>query len=68
MLLEREDNLIVIPATQDLEIGDRLIYLLHDPKPTLLKRLSGARHIKSLSLEALPEIEELPLTVRGIRD
>ncbi|MBX9252866.1 cation:proton antiporter [Desmonostoc muscorum CCALA 125] len=61
LLVEREERLQVIPANQQWEIGDRIIYLLHDPRPSLLKRLSGATQSTPLSLEKLPEVEDLPL-------
>ncbi|MGF1937964.1 MAG: cation:proton antiporter [Nostoc sp. ChiQUE02] len=61
LLVEREERLQVIPANQDWEIGDRIIYLLHDPRPSLLKRLSGATQSTPLSLEKLPEVEDLSL-------
>ena len=41
-------------------IGDRLIYLLYDPKPKLLKLLSGPSQLR-LTLEELPEVEEIPM-------
>ncbi|MEH2291495.1 cation:proton antiporter [Nostoc sp.] len=62
LLVERAERLQVIPANQDWEIGDRIIYLLHDPRPSLLKRLSGATQSTPLSLEKLPEVEDLSLT------
>ncbi|BDA68417.1 Na+/H+ antiporter [Rivularia sp. IAM M-261] len=61
LLFERDDNLQVIPAAQEWEIGDRIIYLLHDPRPNLLKRLSDAKESKRLTLINLPEVEEVPL-------
>ena len=62
LLIERAERLQVISANQDWEIGDRIIYLLHDPRPSLLKRLSGATQSTPLSLEKLPEVEDLSLT------
>jgi hypothetical protein len=62
LLLEREERLQVVPATEQLQPGDRLIYLLHDPRPILLKRLSGASQSTRLTLEKLPEVEEVPIT------
>lgn len=59
VLLERDQNLQVCPADLSWEVGDRLIYLLHDPKPKLLKVLGGSNQTK-LTLEKLPEIEEVP--------
>ncbi|MEH1970184.1 cation:proton antiporter [Nostoc sp.] len=61
LLVEREERLQVIPANQEWEVGDRIIYLLHDPRPSLLKRLSGATQSTPLSLEKLPEVEDLSL-------
>ena len=60
LLVEREEYLQVLPATVEWEVGDRIIYLLHDPRPNLLKRLSGASQSTPLSLEKLPEVEEVP--------
>ncbi|MEH2026624.1 cation:proton antiporter [Nostoc sp.] len=62
LLVEREERLQVMPANQDWEIGDRIIYLLHDPRPSLLKRLSGATQSTPLALEKLPEVEDLSLS------
>jgi len=61
LLLERKERLQVMPANQEWEVGDRIIYLLHDPRPSLLKRLSGATQSTPLPLEKLPEVEDLPL-------
>lgn len=61
LLVEREARLQVIPASEDWEPGDRIIYLLHDPRPNLLKRLSGATPSSRLSLEKLAEVEEVPI-------
>jgi len=61
LLVEREARLQVIPASEEWEPGDRIIYLLHDPRPNLLKRLSGATPSSRLSLEKLAEVEEVPI-------
>jgi NhaP-type Na+/H+ or K+/H+ antiporter len=62
LLLEREDRLQIMPANQEWEVGDHIIYLLYDPRPNLLKRLSGASQSTPLSLEKLPEVEQVPAT------
>lgn len=62
LLLEREERFQVVPATEDWQPGDRIIYLLHDPRPILLKRLSGASQLTRLTLEKLPEVEEVPIS------
>ncbi|MFB2921932.1 MULTISPECIES: cation:proton antiporter [Aerosakkonema] len=61
LLMERDDRFLVVPATEEWQTGDRIIYLLHDPRPNLLKRLSGASPSSRLSLEKLPEVEEVPI-------
>ncbi|MBE9105502.1 cation:proton antiporter [Nostoc cf. edaphicum LEGE 07299] len=61
LVVERKERLQVMPAKYKWEIGDRIIYLLHDPRPKLLKRLSGATQSTRLSLEKLAEVEEVPL-------
>ncbi len=63
LLVERDEHLQVMPAAEEWEVGDRIIYLLHDPRSHLLKRLSGARASVPLSLEKLPEVEEIPLAI-----
>ncbi|MBW4524245.1 MAG: cation:proton antiporter [Phormidium tanganyikae FI6-MK23] len=59
VLLERDQTLQVCLANLSWQVGDRLIYLLHDPKPKLLKVLGGSNQTR-LTLEKLPEIEEIP--------
>lgn len=61
LLLEREERLQVMSVNQDWEVGDRIIYLLYDSRPNLLKRLSGASQSTALALEKLPEVEEVPI-------
>ncbi|OUC16617.1 MAG: sodium:proton antiporter [Alkalinema sp. CACIAM 70d] len=56
LLLDRKTFLQVIPAEIEFKVGDRIIYLLHDPRPKLLKRLSGATQPR-LMLEKLSEVE-----------
>jgi NhaP-type Na+/H+ or K+/H+ antiporter len=61
LLVERDKRLQIIPAAIDWQPGDRIIYLLHDPRSNLLKRLSGASQSTPLSLEKLPEVEQVPV-------
>jgi hypothetical protein len=60
--MEREASIQVVPATENWQQGDQIIYLLHDPRPKLLKRLSGATPSSPLALERLPEVEEVPIS------
>ncbi|MGB6296953.1 MAG: cation:proton antiporter [Rivularia sp. (in: cyanobacteria)] len=61
LFVERDDKINLIVAGETWQLGDRLIYLLHDPRPDLLKRLSGGNQSTRLSLENLPEVEEIPI-------
>ncbi len=64
LLREREGQLQVLPAAASWQVGDRIIYLLHSPKPTLLQRLSGGVTNQSqanLTIEKLPKVEEVPM-------
>jgi len=63
LLVEREATFQVVPATENWQPGDQIIYLLHDPRPKLLKRLSGASPSSRLELERLAEVEEVPISV-----
>lgn len=61
LFVERDEKIHLMAASEAWQVGDRLIYLLHDPRPDLLKRLSGGNQSTRLSLENLPEAEELPI-------
>ncbi|MGK7938609.1 MAG: cation:proton antiporter [Crocosphaera sp.] len=62
LLIQRNGSLQVVQATQDWQAGDEVTYLLHDPRPELLKRLSGgSKTSKELTAERLSEVEEVPL-------
>ncbi|MEB3343592.1 cation:proton antiporter [Okeania sp.] len=60
LLIERQGSLQVLSAMENWQPGDRIIYLLHDPKPKLLKRLSGS-HQTTLTMEKHPAVEEVPI-------
>jgi NhaP-type Na+/H+ or K+/H+ antiporter/Trk K+ transport system NAD-binding subunit len=62
LVVERESIFQIVPATENWQPGDQIIYLLHDPRPNLLKRLSGASPSSPLALERLPEVEEVPIS------
>jgi NhaP-type Na+/H+ or K+/H+ antiporter len=62
LLLKREGSLQVFKASTEGQVGDEIIYLLHDPRPQLLKRLSGSSQANYLALERLPEVEEVPIS------
>jgi NhaP-type Na+/H+ or K+/H+ antiporter len=62
LFLEREDRFLIAPATtEDWQPSDRIIYILHDPRPNLLKRLSGDRNALRLNVEKLSKVEEVPI-------
>jgi hypothetical protein len=62
LLIERDGYFQVLAASESWQVGDQIIYLLHDPKPTLLKLLSGSQK-SNLTLEKHPAVEEVPLSV-----
>ena len=62
LLWERDSNFQVAGATEKWKTGDQIIYLLHDPRPKLLKRLSGGNSSSRLALEKLQEVEEIPIS------
>lgn len=61
LLVERNESLQVAVASEDWQIDDKIYFLIHDPRPKLLKRLSGGNQSSRLLLEKLPEVEEIPL-------
>ena len=61
LLVKRLGSLQVAVAEEEWRVGDEIYYLIHDPRPKLLKRLSGGNQSSRLLLEQLPEVEELPL-------
>ncbi|MGK7951295.1 MAG: cation:proton antiporter [Xenococcaceae cyanobacterium] len=62
LLIKRENSLQIAKAGEDWQLGDEIIFLMHDPRPKLLKRLSGANQSSRLTLEKLSEVEELPIS------
>ena len=43
LVVKQSGKLEVALAKRDWQVGDQITYLLHDPTPQLIKRLSGAR-------------------------
>lgn len=65
ILVERDGVLRVAIGNDDWLVGDRILYLLHDAKPKLLKRLSGGNQTPKLTIETLPAVEAVPLSPLG---
>ncbi|MEB3290524.1 MAG: cation:proton antiporter [Leptolyngbya sp.] len=61
LLLERDGALQIALGQADWKVGDRLIYLLHDATPKLLRRLGGSPQPAKLTPEPLPTVEDVPL-------
>jgi NhaP-type Na+/H+ or K+/H+ antiporter len=61
LLINREQKLQVVTVSEEWQENDRLFYLLHDPRPKLLKRLAGGRQSNRLLVEQLSEVEEIPI-------
>ena len=61
LLVKRDKKLQVVKASEEWQSGDEITCLLHDPRPQLLKRLSGSNQSSRLVLEKLPKMEEISL-------
>jgi NhaP-type Na+/H+ or K+/H+ antiporter len=61
LLYKRQGRLQVVMSQEEWEANDEIFYLLHDPRPQLLKRLSGNFQAQRLDLEKLPQVEEIPI-------
>ncbi|BAQ60989.1 trkA-N:Sodium/hydrogen exchanger [Geminocystis sp. NIES-3708] len=61
LLIKREGKLLILVAGEEWKIDDEIIYLLHDSRPDLLKRLSGNIQSSRFSLDKLKEVEEIPI-------
>ena len=61
LFVRRLNALLIVQFSEQWQLGDEIIYLLHDPRPQLLKRLSGGVQSSQLILKVLPEVEALPL-------
>ena len=68
LLLERQNMLQVVRAGQPWQSGDRLICLIHDPKPKLLNQLSGGTTTTRLTLSQLPTVKEVPMPSAAYAD
>ena len=67
VLLERDEQLGIVSSTEEWQIGDRIVYLLHDPRPKLLRQLSGSTSSQPLSVaEKLSRVEEIPMAALSI--
>ncbi|MBE9032986.1 cation:proton antiporter [filamentous cyanobacterium LEGE 11480] len=60
LMLQQADKLTVATVGLDLDQDGQLFYLFHDPKPKLLKRLSGGSQ-PLLVAEQLVEVETIPV-------
>jgi len=67
-LLVKRNNRMWVSLTEEesWKAGDRIIYLLHDPKPKLLQRLSGGSRPTKLNVERLPAVEDVPLPTKVV--
>lgn len=59
LFLERDDFCQIVPAIAQWQDRDRLIYLLHDPKP-IWRQHSGTTPLQLL--DDLPEVEEVSIS------
>ncbi len=61
LFTQRQNKLQVCVDGEEWKAGDRLVYLFHDPKPKLLKRLSGGTQPK-LTIETISAVDKIPPT------
>ncbi|MEM1310530.1 MAG: cation:proton antiporter, partial [Cyanobacteria bacterium P01_H01_bin.153] len=67
LLVKRNGRMWVsLTEEETWKVGDRVIYLLHDPKPKLLQRLSGGSRPTKLNVETLPTVEDVPLPTKVV--
>ncbi|MGD1858383.1 MAG: cation:proton antiporter [Leptolyngbyaceae cyanobacterium] len=67
LLLKRNGRMWVsLTEEETWKAGDRVIYLLHDPKPKLLQRLSGGSRPTKLNVETVPAVEDIPLPTKVV--
>ncbi len=62
LLVQREGSLQIVKATESWQLKDEIYCLLHDPRPKLLKRLSGDNQSSRLALEKLPKVAEIKIS------
>ncbi|MEO1147027.1 MAG: cation:proton antiporter [Cyanobacteria bacterium J06638_22] len=60
LLVQQNHQLQVVDLKQDWKSGDRLLFLYHNPKPQLMKRLGGGGSSAKLVVETIAEVENLP--------
>ena len=56
--LQRNGKLDVVLGPDTWQPGDTITYLMHDPTPQLLKRLSGGKRTGRLVTDTLPSSQE----------
>jgi NhaP-type Na+/H+ or K+/H+ antiporter len=59
LLIQQDEQWQVAIAGADFNAGDQLLYLFYDPKPQLLKRLSGSSQ-PLISVEEIVEVDTIP--------
>ncbi|MEM9904435.1 MAG: cation:proton antiporter [Cyanobacteria bacterium P01_D01_bin.44] len=57
LILQRDGKRDIAFSKEGWQAGDTLTYLLHDPTPQLIKRLSGGKRTGRLVAEKLPQVE-----------
>lgn len=61
LLIKRDGKLHIFIAGEEWKIDDEIIYILHDSRPDLLKRLSGNIESSPFKLDTLTQVEEIPI-------
>jgi Sodium/hydrogen exchanger family/TrkA-N domain len=66
-VMQQTDKLSIVTVGMEFVPGDRLIYLFYDPKPQLLKRLSGSSQPLG-AVETIGEVETIPVIEPAIAE
>jgi NhaP-type Na+/H+ or K+/H+ antiporter len=66
-VIQQMDKLSIVTVGIEFTPGDRLIYLFYDPKPQLLKRLSGSSQ-PLVAVEMIGEVETIPVIEPAIAE
>ena len=61
LLVRRDNGLQLVGNAEQWHAGEEVVYLLHDPRTNLLKRLSDEKNTLLESLKSWPKIEEISL-------
>ena len=63
LIIQRKGKIEIVKANSQWQPEDKLIYLFHDSRSNLLKKLSGDQLSLSLTIEKVTKVEEIPVSI-----